>query len=77
MNEIIKRLTNESPKFFKRIQAIGIVLGSIGATILLIPSDIVVLPEIVNKMAGYFVAIGAVAAAVAKSTVKDSSVLDK
>ncbi len=75
MKEIITRFSSESPKFFKRIQAIGISLGAIGGAIVAMPTGIVVLPAAVVTMGGYFVAIGIVAAAVAKTTVTDSSVL--
>lgn len=77
MNEIIKRFTSESPTFFKRIQAIGITLGVAGAAILAIPTGTIALPAALVTAAGYFVAVGAVAAAVAKATVKDTSVLEK
>ncbi len=77
MNEIFKRLTNESPTFFKRIQALGITLGAIGAAILTIPVSVVALPAIINTLAGYFVAAGLVAAAVAKTTVANPDVLKK
>ena len=75
MNEIIKRFTSESPTFFKRIQAIGITLGSIGAALLVLPASVIVLPSTIVTMAGYFVAAGSVAAAVAKATVADPAVL--
>ncbi len=77
MNTLIKRLTSESPTFFKRIQAIGITIGSIGLAIVALPASIIVLPAAVTTIAGYFIAIGAVAAAVAKTTVADPSVLVK
>lgn len=75
MKEILKRLTSESPKFFKRIQALGITFGAIGGAIMAIPASVVALPAIVVTMGGYFVAVGIVAAAVAKTTVSDPSVL--
>lgn len=75
-NELITRVTSESPKFFKNIQKIGLTLGAVGGALLLIPASVVVLPAAVITMAGYFVAIGTVAAAVAKTTVEDKSVLD-
>ncbi len=77
MSEIIKRLTSESPTFFKRIQAIGITLGSVGTALLLIPASVVVLPAVVITVAGYFVVAGVVATTVAKTAVADPSVLEK
>lgn len=76
MNEIMKRMTAESPSFFKRIQTIGITLGAIGVAIMAIPASVIALPAFVGTMAGYFIAIGTVAAAIAKTTVKDASILD-
>lgn len=76
MNEIMKRMSAESPSFFKKIQAIGISLGAAGAAILVIPASVIVFPTAIITAAGYFVAVGAVAAAVAKSTVKDPAVLN-
>lgn len=77
LNEIKKRLTSESPSFFKKIQKIGITLGAAGLAIMAIPASVVVLPAALVTMAGYFVAIGSVAAAIAKTTVADPSVLEK
>lgn len=74
-NELFTRLANESPSFFKKIQAIGLTLGAIGGAILAVPASVVVLPATVITIGGYFVAVGVVAAAVAKTTVADSSVL--
>lgn len=77
MNTIWKRLTSESPTFFKRIQAIGITLGAVGAAIMAIPSEVLILPEFLTKLASYFVVAGIIAAAIAKTTVADSTVLEK
>lgn len=77
MNELAKRLTNESPRFFKRIVAIGITLGVIGGALMAAPEAGITLPPLVDKLAGYFTLAGLVAAAIAKTTVADSSVLEK
>lgn len=77
MNQLWTRLTNESPSFFKKIQAIGLTLGVIGATLLAIPASVIVLPAAVLTYAGYFTVAGLVAAAVAKTPVIDASVLNK
>ncbi len=77
MKEILTRITSESPTFFKRIQAIGLSIGSIGTTILLIPASLVALPAVVLTIAGYMVAVGLVAAGGAALPVKDPSVLTK
>ena len=35
MNELLKRLTSESPTFFKKVQALAITIGAIGGGILI------------------------------------------
>lgn len=75
--EIYKRLTSESPSFFKKIGAICVTLLAAGTAILAIPSTLVVLPPIVNTLAGYMIAAGTVGGAIAKATVSDPAVLKK
>lgn len=77
MKELITRLTSPSPTFFKRIQAIGITVGVIGGTLMALPTTIIILPAALSTAAGYMVAIGTVAAAVAKTPVADPTVLNK
>ncbi len=77
MKEIIIRLTNETPSFFKKIIALGLTIGGVGAAILALPTSIIILPEIVTTIAGYMVASGVIAASLAKLTVADNSVLPK
>lgn len=79
MNTIFKRITSESPSFFKKIQALGITLGAIGGIIMGIPevAPTVVMPALIYKLAGYFVVAGLIAAGVAKTTVSDPAVLEK
>jgi hypothetical protein len=77
IKEIGTRLKHESPSFFKKIQAIGISLGAIGTALMAIPAETVELPEVVGKLSGYFIVAGIVAAAIAKTTVSDPSVLKK
>ncbi len=73
MKKIIKRVKLESPDIFKKITNIGLTVGAVGGAILLAP---VSFPAIITTMAGYLVAIGGVASAVAKITVKDSDKLN-
>ena len=77
MKTILKRITSDSPSFFKKIQTIGTTLGAVGLAIVSVPASVIALPAIVTTMAGYFIAIGTVAAAVAKTTVADPSVLEE
>jgi hypothetical protein len=75
MNEIVKRLSSESPTFFKRITKIGLTIGAIGTAIVTMPTAIIVLPAELTTIGGYMIAIGTVAAAIAKTTVSNPSVL--
>ena len=75
MKQIWTRLSSESPSFFKKIFAMAITIGSIGGAVLLLPASGVVIPAALLTIASHCVAIGAVAAVVAKFTVKDSDVL--
>ncbi len=76
MREIIARFLAETPSFFKRLIALGLSLGVIGAA-LLEPHIAERLPEFVTKVAGYLVTVGLVTASIAKLTVKDPDTLKK
>lgn len=78
MNEIIKRVKSPTPKFFQKVIKLGLTLGVAGGSILLAPATLaqmgvqgVELPALVAKAAEYMAIIGAVAAALAKTTVDD------
>ena len=75
MNTLIARFTNESPSFFKKIVAIGLTLGTVGAGIASAPVGM--FTDKIQTIGGYFAAIGYMAALVAKTTVADASVLVK
>ncbi len=77
MNQLLTRISSESPDFFKKIIGIGITLGAVGAALVSLPTIVpaLILPPIVSTLGGYFIAAGTVAAAVAKTTVKDQTVL--
>lgn len=74
MNEIIKRFLADTPTFFKRLIAIGVSLGAVGAA-LLVPDVADQLPPLFGKIAGYLVTAGVVSGIMAKLTVKDPDVL--
>jgi uncharacterized membrane protein HdeD (DUF308 family) len=66
--KLAKRAQAPTPKFFKVLRNIGLVLAAIGGTILAAP---VALPVIVTSVGGYLVVAGGVASAVSQLTVKD------
>jgi uncharacterized membrane protein HdeD (DUF308 family) len=65
---ILKRAKAPTPKFFKVLRNIGLVLAAVGGTILTAP---VALPIVVTSVGGYLVVAGGVASAVSQLTVKD------
>jgi hypothetical protein len=65
---IIKRAKAPTPKFFKKVRNIGLILVSISGTLLASP---VTLPLVITKIAGYLALAGSVASAVSQVTVKE------
>ena len=69
---IIKRVKSPTPKFFKVLRNIGLVLAAVGGTILAAP---VALPTIVVTVGGYVAVAGGVLSAVSQlTTTKDDAV---
>ena len=62
---IIKRVKSPTPKFFKVLRNIGLVLAAIGGTILAAP---VALPTIIVTIGGYVAVTGGVLSAVSQLT---------
>lgn len=65
-----QRWNGKTPKFWKKVQRIGIVAGALGAVILAAP---VALPAVILTGAGYLVAVGGAAATLSQLTVEDNS----
>ncbi|GAA4022513.1 hypothetical protein GCM10022386_01770 [Flavobacterium cheonhonense] len=65
---IKKRITSPTPKFFKVLRNIGLVLAAVGGTILTAP---VALPAAVVTIGGYVTVAGGVLSAVSQLTVKE------
>lgn len=64
---LVERVTNETPKWFKIVRNVGLALTAISGTILAAP---VVLPATIITVAGYLALGGAIASAVAQTAVK-------
>jgi len=62
---IIKRAKAPTPKFFKVLRNIGLVLAAVGGTILAAP---VALPIVITTIGGYLTVAGGVASAVSQLT---------
>lgn len=60
---IIDRIIAPTPKFFKRVRTIGLVLAAVSASLLAAP---VALPAAVVQIAGYLAVAGSVATAVSQ-----------
>jgi hypothetical protein len=56
-----------TPKFFKKVRNIGLILAAVSATIISAP---VALPAVVVQIAGYIAVAGSVAGAVSQTAVK-------
>ncbi|MBK8599634.1 MAG: hypothetical protein IPN80_02945 [Flavobacterium sp.] len=62
---LIKRAKAPTPKFFKVLRNIGLVLAAIGGTILAAP---IALPVVVSSIGGYLAVAGGVVSAVSQLT---------
>lgn len=65
---IKKRITAPTPRFFKVLRNIGLVLAAVGGSILTAP---VALPAVVVSIGGYVTVAGGVLSAVSQLTVKE------
>lgn len=66
MSNIINRMQDRTPKFFKLLRTIGLVLATASAAIFAAPIE---LPSIVNTIAGYVAVAGSVMGAVSQTAV--------
>jgi hypothetical protein len=55
MNETLNRLGSPTPKYFRKIRNIGLLLASVGGAIVALP---IALPAIVVTIATYGIAVG-------------------
>jgi len=67
MNEIVNRMSSPTPKFFKKLRNIGLILATISGTIATAP---VALPAVVIKIAGYLAVASGVTSAVSQTAVE-------
>ena len=67
---IIKRIQAPTPKFFKVLRTIGLVLAAVGGTILAAP---VALPIAIVSIGGYIAVAGGVISAVSQLTTTDEN----
>ena len=72
--KLVERAKAPTPKFFKVLRNVGLVLAAIGGTILTAP---IALPVVVTSVGGYLVVAGGVASAVSQLTVNEDEILRK
>ncbi len=70
MKKIVNRAKAPTPKFFKVLRNIGLVLAAAGGTILTAP---IALPAIVVTVGGYVAVAGGVLSAVSQLTTKNDN----
>ena len=68
MKQIVNRMTESTPKFFRILRNIGMVLATASAATLAAGE---ILPTIVIKVAGYVAVAGSVMTAVSQAAVKN------
>lgn len=68
--ELKERWQAKTPKFWQKVQKIGIALGVIGGTIVALP---VALPAVVITIGGYLVTAGTVTATLSQLTKEDAN----
>ena len=74
MKKIINRAKAPTPKFFKVLRNIGLVLAAVGGTILASP---IALPVVITSIGGYLAVAGGVVSAVSQLTTKEEDILHK
>jgi uncharacterized membrane protein HdeD (DUF308 family) len=67
---VLKRVKAPTPKFFKVLRNIGLVIASVGGVILTAP---VSLPVVVTTFGGYLAVVGGVVSAVSQLTTKEET----
>ncbi len=67
MKNIFQRVNSPTPKFFKKLRNIGLILAAIAGTIATAP---IALPAVIIKIAGYIAVASGVASAVSQTAVE-------
>lgn len=67
MKQIIQRVQAPTPKFFKKLRNIGLVLATVATTVATAP---IALPAVVIKIAGYLAVASGVASPVSQTAVE-------
>lgn len=73
MENLKKRWSAKTPKFWKQVQKIGLAAGAVGAVLVAAP---VTLPVSIVTLGGYLVTAGSLTAALSQLTVEDKKDLE-
>jgi hypothetical protein len=65
--KLIDRISSPTPKFFRKMRNVGLILAAISGTLVAAP---IALPAVVIQIAGYLGVASAVASAVSQATVE-------
>ena len=68
--ELRERWLSKTPKFWKKVQRVGIVASAVGAAIIAMP---IALPAAIITASGYLLAIGGVTATLSQLTKEDAA----
>jgi hypothetical protein len=66
MNELKKRWSSPTPEFWKKVQKLGVVIGSLGVVFLAPPLGM-------SLLGGYFITAGSIIGVVSQLTTKDNA----
>jgi hypothetical protein len=64
---LIERVSSPTPKFFKKLRNIGLILAAVSGTLMAAP---IALPVVVIQIAGYLAVASSVASAVSQTVVE-------
>ncbi|MEO5912072.1 MAG: hypothetical protein ABIP95_14370 [Pelobium sp.] len=68
---VMERLQSPTPRFFKKVKKIGLVLSGIGSALLAAPVGI---PLLLSQIAGYVLTAGVIATVVASTAVEEKAI---
>lgn len=71
---VIERLHAPTPKFFKKLRTVGLILAAVGGVLVTTP---IALPAMLVAIGGYLIVAGSVATAISQVTVEEPEINKK
>ncbi len=68
LSSVGERIQQETPPFFKKLRAVGLIVAAIGTSIVMAP---VALPALLTTIGGYLIVGGSVLTAISQATVEE------